>query len=126
AGHTQVGHVLALAMGLVPDDQRAATAGLLAADVEARGDHLATGFLGTPLALPVLSDHGYHDLACRVAQQRRFPSWGYQIEHSATTLWERWDGWTPELGPHPSPMNSFNHYAFGSVGDWLYRYVGGL
>jgi alpha-L-rhamnosidase len=126
AGRTQVGHVLALAMDLVPDDLRAGTAGLLAADIEARGGHLATGFLGTPFVLPVLSDHGYHDLACRVAQQRTFPSWGFQIEHGATSMWERWDGLLPDGRPHPSSMNSFNHYAFGSVGDWLYRYVGGL
>jgi alpha-L-rhamnosidase len=126
AGHTQVGLVLALHMGLVPDGLRAASAALLAADIEARGDHLATGFLGTPFALPVLSEHGYHDLACRVAQQRTFPSWGFQIEHGATTIWERWDGWTPEKGFQDERMNSFNHYAFGSVGDWLYRYVGGL
>jgi alpha-L-rhamnosidase len=125
-GRTQVGLVLALAMDLIPEDLRDSAAALLASDVEARGEHLATGFLGTPMALPVLSDHGYHELACRVAQQRTLPSWGFQVEHGATTVWERWDGWTPDRGIHPSSMNSFNHYAFGSIGDWLYRYVGGL
>jgi alpha-L-rhamnosidase len=125
-GGTQVGLVLSLAFDLMPDEQRERAADLLAASIHARGDHLATGFLGTPLALPALSDHGHHELACRVAQQRTLPSWGFQVEHGATTVWERWDGWTPDRGIHPSSMNSFNHYAFGSVGDWLYRYVGGL
>jgi alpha-L-rhamnosidase len=127
AGGTQVGHTLALHMDLVPDELRSATASLLAANIEARGDHLATGFLGTALVLPVLSDHGYHELACRVAQQRSFPSWGFQIENGATTVWERWDAWTPDRGFYEATDdNSFNHYAFGSIGDWLYRYVGGL
>lgn len=116
AERTQVGCVLALHGDLVPDDLREATAAKLAA-----------GFLGTPLALPVLSESGYRELACRVAQQRTFPSWGFQIEQGATTLWERWDGWTPEWGFHEiAGGNSVNHYAFGVIGDWLYRYVGGL
>jgi alpha-L-rhamnosidase len=126
AGHTQVGHILALHMGLVPEDLRAATAELLARDIRARGHHIVTGFLGTRFALPVLSEHGYHELACRVAQQDSFPSWGFQIKHGATTPWERWDGWTPEHGFREGVGNSFNHYAFGSIGDWLYRYIGGL
>lgn len=125
-GGTQVGLILALAIDLMPEDLRSSAAALLASDIEARGSHLATGFLGTPLALPVLSDHGYHDLACRVAQQRTPPSWGFEVQHGATTVWERWDGLTPDGGIHPSTMNSFNHYTLGSVGDWLYRYVGGL
>ena len=125
-GGTQVGLVLSLAFDLMPEELCGRAADLLAADIRERDDHLATGFLGTPLALPVLSDHGHHELACRVAQQRSLPSWGFQVEHGATTVWERWDGWTPDRGIHPSSMNSFNHYAFGSVGDWLYRYVGGL
>ncbi|MDP9234062.1 MAG: glycoside hydrolase family 78 protein [Actinomycetota bacterium] len=127
AGGTQVAHTLALHMDLVPDELRSTTASLLAANIEARGDHLATGLLGTALVLPVLSDHGHHELACRVAQQRSFPSWGFQVENGATTVWERWDAWTPDRGFYEATDdNSFNHYAFGSIGDWLYRYVGGL
>ncbi|HEX3327113.1 MAG TPA: alpha-L-rhamnosidase C-terminal domain-containing protein, partial [Actinomycetota bacterium] len=124
---TQVAHTLALHMDLVPDELRSTTASLLATNIEARGDHLATGFLGTALVLPVLSHHGHHELACRVAQQRSFPSWGFQVENGATTVWERWDAWTPNRGFYEATDdNSFNHYAFASVGDWLYRYVGGL
>ncbi len=124
-GETQTGYVLALAFGLLPADLRAAAAQRLAARIEATG-HLATGFLGTPLVLPVLSDHGHHELACRLAQKDTFPSWGFTIRQGATTIWERWDGWTQDRGFHASGMNSFNHYSLGSVGDWMYAYLGGL
>jgi alpha-L-rhamnosidase len=122
---TQTGYVLALAFGLVPAPLRAAAVLRLAELIEEQG-HLATGFLGTPLVLPVLSDHGHHELACRLAQKDTFPSWGYEVRQGATTIWERWDGWSEEGGFHESSMNSFNHYALGSVGDWMYRYLGGL
>jgi alpha-L-rhamnosidase len=122
---TQTGYVLALAFGLLPRADRAAAARRLAERIEATG-HLATGFLGTPLALPTLSRHGRHELACRLAQKDTFPSWGFTIRQGATTIWERWDGWTEERGFHPSGMNSFNHYSLGSVGEWMYGWLGGL
>jgi alpha-L-rhamnosidase len=122
---SQTGYVLALAYGLLPADARPAAARRLAERIEATG-HLATGFLGTPLALPALSAHGHHELACRLAQKDTFPSWGFTIRQGATTIWERWDGWTEERGFHPSGMNSFNHYSLGSVGDWMYGWLGGL
>lgn len=125
ARETQTGYVLALAFGLVPAAVRETAAGRLADLIDTTG-HLATGFLGTPLALPVLSDHGRHELACRLAQKDTFPSWGFTIRQGATTIWERWDGWTEERGFHASTMNSFNHYSLGAVGDWMYRYLGGL
>jgi alpha-L-rhamnosidase len=122
---TQSGYVLTLGFGLVPPDRRAAWARRLAELIEQTG-YLATGFLATPLALPVLSDHGFHELACRLVQKDTFPSWGFTIRQGATTIWERWDGRTADGSFRESSMNSFNHYALGSVGDWLYRYLGGL
>ncbi|HET7572045.1 MAG TPA: family 78 glycoside hydrolase catalytic domain [Gaiellaceae bacterium] len=122
---TQTGYLLVLAFGLVPEELRAHAVARLVADIEEQG-RLNTGFLGTPLALPVLSDHGQHELACRLAQRREYPSWLFSVRHGATTIWERWDGWTTDGGFKNATMNSFNHYALGSVGDWLYRYVGGL
>jgi alpha-L-rhamnosidase len=122
---TQSAHVLALGFGLAPAGRRAAWARRLAELIEHAG-YLATGFLATPLALPVLSDHGYHEMACRLVQKDTFPSWGFTIRQGATTIWERWDGRTADGSFHESDMNSFNHYALGSVGDWLYRYLGGL
>ena len=72
----------------------------------------------------MLSEAGYADVAHRLLLNETFPSWGYSIRHGATTIWERWDGWTEERGFQTPTMNSFNHYSLGSVGQWLYEYVG--
>jgi len=125
-GDTQTAYVLALTMGLAPENLRQRMAGHLAADIISRGTHLSTGFLGVGYLLPVLSEHGHHELACRVLQQMDYPSWLYSIKHGATTIWERWDGWTEEAGFQDERMNSFNHYSLGSVGEWLYRYLLGI
>jgi alpha-L-rhamnosidase len=125
ASGTQTAYLLALAIDLVPNGLREAAVARLVADIEEQG-HLNTGFLGTPIALPVLSDCGHHELACRLAQRTECPSWLFSVVHGATTIWERWDGWTPDDGFKDATMNSFNHYALGSIGNWLYRYVGGL
>ena len=98
----------------------------LAADVEKRGNRLTTGFVGVALLCPVLADHGRADLAYALLQQEEFPSWGYSIRHGATTIWERWDGWTEHGGFQSAAMNSFNHYSLGSVGDWLFGRVAGI
>jgi alpha-L-rhamnosidase len=74
----------------------------------------------------VLAEHGRADLAYALLHQEEFPSWGYSIKHGATTIWERWDGWTAERGFQSPWMNSFNHYSLGSVGEWLYRYLLGI
>ncbi len=122
---TQTAYSLALRFELLPKHLREAAASQLADDVEARG-HLTTGFLGVGQLLPALTDAGYLDLAYRLIRSESYPSWGYQIRHGATTIWERWDGWTEDMGFQDSAMNSFNHYSLGSVGEWLYEVVGGI
>jgi alpha-L-rhamnosidase len=123
---TQTGYALALGFDLLPRAARAVAAGRLAALIEAADGHLLTGFLGTGLVLPALSDHGYHELAGRLARQDTFPSWGYQVRQGATTIWERWNSWTPEDGFADPGMNSLNHAALGSVADWLHERIAGL
>jgi alpha-L-rhamnosidase len=132
AGHflgglsSQTGYVLALAFGLVPADQVQAVADRLAARVDSRNGHLDVGFMGVENLLPVLADHGHADTAYRILQQPDYPGWGYMISRGATTVWERWDGIRTDGTLEDPGMNSFNHYGLGSVGDWLYRTVGGL
>jgi alpha-L-rhamnosidase len=125
-GGTQTAYLLALAFGLLPDELVPAAVEHLAADIEKRDNRLTTGFVGVALLCPVLADHGRADLAYALLQQEEFPSWGYSIRHGATTIWERWDGWTDHGGFQSAAMNSFNHYSLGSVGDWLFGRVAGL
>jgi alpha-L-rhamnosidase len=125
-GDTQTVHALALRFGLVPDELRPGVAARLVADVERRGWHLSTGFLGVAHLLPALTESGHVDVAYRLLHQETCPSWLYPVLHGATTIWERWDGWTEERGFHDPGMNSFNHYAFGAVGEWLYETVAGV
>jgi alpha-L-rhamnosidase len=121
-GDTQTGYLLALAFGLAP----CASADRLVAALERRDGLLSTGFVGVGLLCPTLVDVGRADLAYDLLLEERFPSWGFSIAQGATTLWERWDGWTPEQGFQAASMNSFNHYSLGSVGDWIHRDVGGI
>ncbi len=123
---TQTSYALALHMGLVPDDLRAVAADRLVAAVEAADWHLTTGFVGVGYLLPVLSATGHTDVAYRLLEQESHPSWRFMLDNGATTIWERWDGWTPERGFQSAWMNSFNHYALGSVGEWLYRFMLGI
>lgn len=123
---TQTAAVLALQFNLIPAELTATVAGELARHVEERGFHLATGFVGTPYVLEVLETHGHLDVAYKLLEQETFPSWIFPIKNGATTIWERWDGWTPEKGFQDKGMNSFNHYAYGAVGAWMYRTVAGL
>jgi alpha-L-rhamnosidase len=120
---SQTSYVLALHTGLVPDALRAVVAQKLVSDIEAHQWHLTTGFLGTPYIMEVLSNTGHSDAAYKLLLQDSFPSWGYMVRHGATTMWERWNG--DQMLGDPG-MNSFNHYAYGSVGEWLYRYVAGI
>ncbi len=126
ASGTQTAYVLALHFELLPNAVRATAAAELARDIKRRGYHLATGFVGTPYLLEVLETHGYLDVAYRLLEQETFPSWLFPVNNGATTIWERWDGWTPEKGFQDAGMNSFNHYAYGAVGAWMYRSVAGL
>ena len=125
-GNTQTAYALALAFDLLPDSLVATAANRLAQDVRAHDNHLTTGFLGTPHLLHVLSGGGYTDLAFTLLTQRTYPSWLYPITRGATTMWERWDGIRPDGSFEDPGMNSFNHYAFGAVGDWMYRNIGGI
>jgi alpha-L-rhamnosidase len=122
-GDTQTGYVLALHMNLVPENMRLAVAGKLAAKIEANHGLLGTGFLGTPYLLEELSKTGHADLAYKLLLNTAYPSWGYLVEHGATTMWERWNG--DQMKDDPS-MNSYNHYAYGAVADWIYRYAAGV
>jgi alpha-L-rhamnosidase len=123
---TQTAYVLALHMNLIPDELRAAAADRLVAAIRAARWHLATGYGGVGYLLPVLSSTGHAEIAYRLLEQDSPPSWRYMVEAGATTMWERWDGWTPERGFRSPWMNSFNHYAFGAVGEWLYRFLLGI
>jgi len=124
--NTQTAYALAIAFDLLPDSLIAAAAGRLARDVEARDHHLTTGFLGTPYLLHVLGATGHLGAAFALLTQRTYPSWLYPITRGATTMWERWDGIRPDSSFEDPGMNSFNHYAFGAVGDWMYQNIGGI
>lgn len=123
---SQTGYALALSMDLVPADMRDKVAQKLVDDIKGRNWHLATGFIGTPRLLPALQMAGRNDVAYRLLMQDTYPSWLFQVKLGATTMWERWDGWTPDRGFQSIGMNSFNHYAFGAVGEYLYSGVAGI
>jgi alpha-L-rhamnosidase len=126
AGNTQTSYVLALHFDLVPAELRSKLADELVRDIRRRGNKLSTGFVGTPYLLHVLAREGRLDVAYALLLQKDWPSWLYPVTQGATTIWERWDGWTKEKGFQDKGMNSFNHYAYGAVGDWLYRVVAGI
>ncbi|THH41826.1 alpha-L-rhamnosidase [Neolewinella litorea] len=122
---TQTAYVLALAFDLLPEDLRPAAAQRLVENVKRYG-HLTTGFLGTPHLLHVLTRFGHADTAYELLHRTEYPSWLYPVTRGATTIWERWDGIKPDSTFQNVGMNSFNHYAYGAVGDWLYRRAAGL
>ena len=122
-GDTQTGYVLALHMNLLPENLRGAVAQKLVEKIKANHGLLGTGFLGTPYLLAVLTESGHRDLAYHLLLNTEYPSWGYLIDHGATTMWERWNG--DQMRKDPS-MNSYNHYAYGAVADWIYRYAAGI
>ena len=123
---TQTAHVLALMFNLVEEKDRQRTADTLAGLIKENKNHLTTGFVGTPYLCHVLSNNGYNDLAYELLQQTDYPSWLYQITKGATTIWEHWDGIREDGSFWSRDMNSFNHYAYGAIGDWLYRAVAGI
>jgi alpha-L-rhamnosidase len=125
AEDTQTAYVLALQFDLLPEELRATAAKRLAADVRSRG-HLTTGFLGTPYICHVLTRFGYLDEAYLLLNREQYPSWLYPVKQGATTIWERWDGQKPDGTFQDRGMNSFNHYAYGAVGDWIYRVAAGI
>lgn len=125
-GDTQCGYVLALGFDLLDEPMAKKAADRLIGDIEKRGWHLSTGFVGTRDLMQVLSKLGRNDVAFRLLHNTTFPSWGFEVKNGATSIWERWDGWTPEKGFQDPGMNSFAHYAYGAVMGWVYEQVGGI
>jgi alpha-L-rhamnosidase len=123
---TQTAYVLALHFDMLPVNLRTQAAQKLADNVKSYGNHLTTGFLGTPYLCHVLSRFGFSDLAYLLLLQETYPSWLYPVKMGATTIWERWDGIKPDSTFQTPGMNSFNHYAYGAIGDWMYRVVAGI
>jgi len=125
-GDTQTAYAMALEMELLPEELRPVALKRLIDKISEAGDMATTGFHGTKFLMSMLSKHGYSDVAYKLLLREEYPSWLYSVHQGATTIWERWDGWTAERGFQDSGMNSFSHFAFGSVGEWLYRHVGGI
>jgi alpha-L-rhamnosidase len=123
---SQTSYVLALMFNLLPENLRPKAAQHLVNDIKARRSHLSTGFLGTPYLCHVLSDNGYTDVGYDLLLQESYPSWLYPVKMGATTIWERWDGQKTDYTFQDIGMNSFNHYAYGAIGDWMYRVVAGI
>lgn len=125
--NTQTAYVLALQFDMLPEGTaRTKAAAYLAENIGRYGNHLTTGFLGTPYLCHVLSRFGYNDLAFTLLLQETFPSWLYPVKKGATTIWERWDGIKPDGSFQAASMNSFNHYAYGAIGDWMYQNIAGI
>ena len=125
-GNTQCVYAMALKFDLLPAELRPKAAQYLAEDIRAKGGHLSTGFVGVSYLLPVLVQAGKADIAYQLLLQDTFPSWLFSVKHGATTIWERWDGWTPEKGFQDPGMNSFNHYSLGSCGEFLFGDIAGI
>jgi alpha-L-rhamnosidase len=125
SSNTQTAYVLALHFNLVPQAQRDSVAARFAADVR-HFRHITAGFIGSPLVNPVLSDFGYDSLAYMLLMRKDYPGYLYPITKGATTIWERWDGIKPDGSFQDPGMNSFNHYAYGAIGNWMYSRVAGI
>ena len=125
-GDTQTSYILALHFNLLPEELRPEAAAALVRNIRARGNHLSTGFVGTPYINWVLGEMGHLEIAYALLKQTTWPSWLYSVTQGATTIWERWDGWTHDKGFQDPGMNSFNHYAYGAIGAWMYAVIGGI
>ncbi len=122
----QTAYALALFAGIFPEDQRRPAAARLAELIRANGSRMNTGFLGTRPLLPVLTANGQHETALGLFTSRQFPSWLYEVDNGATTIWERWNSFTKDKGFFNPSMNSFSHYAFGAVAEWMFRDLAGI
>jgi alpha-L-rhamnosidase len=126
-GDTQTAHALAISFGLFDEHVHTMkSASRLSHLVHLARYRISTGFAGTPLIAHALSDTGNHQLAYRMLLEKECPSWLYPITMGATTIWERWDSMLPDGSINPGDMTSFNHYALGSVANWLHKNVGGI
>jgi alpha-L-rhamnosidase len=125
AVNTQTAYALALFVNMLPPEKRVLAGQHLAKLIEDNDNLMSTGFLGTRPLLPVLTATGHHDLAVRLLQNRRYPSWGFEVVNGATTIWERWNSYTKE-GGFVAGMNSFSHYSFGAVCEWMFQSLVGI
>jgi alpha-L-rhamnosidase len=125
-GDTQTVYVLALAFDLLPQEKRGQAVKYLVENIRDHEGRLSTGFVGTKDLMGTLTRFGQTGVAYRLFHNDAFPSWGFSIKHGATSIWERWDGWTPENGFQDPGMNSFAHYSFGAVGEWMLKTIGGI
>jgi alpha-L-rhamnosidase len=125
-GDTQTAYVMAIAYDLLDDEMQQLAAEHLIRRIQECNWHLSTGFVGTKDLMLVLAKIGRNDIAYRLLHNDTFPSWGFSIKHGATSIWERWNGWTPEQGFGDPGMNSFAHYSFGAVCQWIFENVGGI
>lgn len=123
---TQCNKIIALAFGLLSKENEPKVADALAQQIKDNGDRLSCGFLGTYNLCPTLSKFGKDKTAYNLLLQRNEPSWLYSIDQGATTIWERWNSYTKEKGFGDVGMNSFNHYAYGAIVEWMYRYMAGI
>jgi len=126
AGNSQTAYCMAICFDLLTDQQREQAAAHLVERVKAKDTHLSVGFLGVNILLPSLTEIGRSDLAYQLIQNKTYPSWGYSIEQGATTIWKRWNSYTKKDGFGPVKMNSFNHYAYGSCSEWMFRSMLGI
>ncbi|UPK75518.1 family 78 glycoside hydrolase catalytic domain [Nocardioidaceae bacterium SCSIO 66511] len=125
-GESQTSYVLTLTNDLAPKNRRKALIDQFVETLERRDFHLSTGFLGVDGLLPALTEAGRTDIAYRLLLRDDYPSWGYEIGWGATTVWERWNSINPDGSFNDVGMNSFNHYAYGAVGEWMYRTMAGV
>lgn len=125
-GHTQTAYVLALWFDLVDGEKKQQAEEHLIERIKARNWHLSTGFVGTRDLMHVLTKIGRSDVAYRLLFTDTYPSWLFPVKNGATSIWERWDSWTPEKGFQNAGMNSFSHYAYGAVGQWMFENIGGI
>lgn len=123
---SQTAYVLALNFDMLPENLREQAASRLVENIKSYNNHLTTGFLGTPYLCHVLSRFGHLDMAYTLLLQDTYPSWLYPVKMGATTIWERWNGEKPDHTFENAGMNSFNHYAYGAIGDWMYRVIAGI
>lgn len=126
ASDTMTAQALALCFHIVPEEQRTTVAEQLNKNAYSYNHRVTTGFAGTPYLLFALSDNGYFDTACRILMNNGYPGWLYEVDMGATTVWERWNSLMPDGTPNPDGMNSYNHYAYGSVMEFVYRRIAGI
>jgi alpha-L-rhamnosidase len=126
SGDTQTAYLMAIKFNLLSPKKEEMATKYLVEDIKRNKVHISTGFIGTALVMSVLSEKGHLDLAYELVKNTTFPSWGYSVVNGATTIWERWNSWTKEKGPGDVSMNSYSHYAYGAVVEWMFNTMAGI